>query len=344
MLTTPSRRAVLLVCTALALASCGTDAKALVHTPTPRPSATPLPPTPAPTPVPPPTPTLLAAPVMIQVENLWAARPQSGLNQADVIYEYQTEGGISRFTALYFRIPNGRVGPVRSARLVTIKLLRVWGASLLYSGASNYVSNHLASSGLRQFNEISAAGALFRISGRFAPHNLYTDGGHLAAFEQRIGPQEVGYQLWPPPAPAGLPPGGRPLPRFQVPISQSEHPFYTYDAPSGRYTTTEPDTGVLTDANSRAPWRPGTIAVLQMAVTVGPEVEDDVTGTHGLDFALVGSGAGQLNVAGNVYPITWTQPDSGPPQLTLASGQPAPIVPGPVLIELVAPGQGIQPR
>jgi hypothetical protein len=83
--------------------------------------------------------------------------------------------------------------------------------------------------------------------------------------------------------------------------------------------------------------------VLQTSITVGPEVED-VSGTHGLDFKLVGSGAGQLAVGGKLYPITWTQPDLGPPQLTLASGQAAPIVPGPVLIELVPPGGTVVPR
>ena len=80
-----------------------------------------------------------------------------------------------------------------------------------------------------------------------------------------------------------------------------------------------------------------------MPITVGPEVED-VSGTHGLDFALVGSGNGQLLVGGSIYPITWTQPASGPPQLTLPSGQPAPIVPGPVLIELVPPGGTVVAR
>ncbi|MEO8898926.1 MAG: DUF3048 domain-containing protein [Candidatus Dormibacter sp.] len=280
---------------------------------------------------------------MIQVENLWAARPQSGLSQADVVYEYQTEGGISRFTAIYFHTPGGSVGPVRSARLVTIKLLRVWGGTLLYSGGTVYVATLLDRSGLRQFDEIRAAGTLFRVSGRDAPHNLYTDGSHLAPFQQRIG-QTVGYQLWARTALANLPAGASPLASFQVPISQYERPIFTYDGFSGHYTRTEPDTGVLTDANSGAPWRPSTIAVLQMPVTVGPEVEDP-SGAHGLDFGLVGSGGvGQLAMGGKLYAMRWTQGASGPPQFTLANGQPAPIPPGQMLIELVAPGQYIVPR
>jgi Protein of unknown function (DUF3048) N-terminal domain/Protein of unknown function (DUF3048) C-terminal domain len=338
MLTLRSPRNAFLVCALVAVAACGSTAKA--SNPTPRASATQATATAAPTAAPAPTPAGIAAPVMIQVENLWAARPQSGLSQADVLYEYQTEGGISRFTAIYFHVPSGGIGPIRSARLVTIKLLRAWGGTLLYSGGTVYVSTLLGRSGLRQFDESQAAGALFRVAARGAPHNLYTDGSHLAAFERHIGPQTVGYQLWARTALTGLPGGSSPLPSFQVPLSQYERPIFTYDGHSGHYTRTEPDTGLLTDANSGLPWRPSTIAVLQMAITVGPEVEDP-SGAHGLDFALVGSGVGQVLVGGRLYPIRWTQGASGPPQLTLASGQPAPIAPGQVLFELVPPGQGV---
>ncbi|HEX4754613.1 MAG TPA: DUF3048 domain-containing protein [Candidatus Dormibacteraeota bacterium] len=340
MRTTPSRlNALLMLAAAFAVAACGSSpAKAPVHTPTPSatPSATP---TATPTPVPSPAPVGMAAPIMIQVENLWAARPQSGLAQADVVYEYQTEGGISRFTAIFFHVPGGNVGPVRSARLVTIKLLRVYGGTLLYSGGTVYVSTLLAHSGLRQFDESQAAGTLFRVAGRDAPHNLYSDSRHLAAFEARTS-HTVGYQLWARTALTSLPAGSSPLGTFQVPLSAYERPIFSYDGHSGHYTRTEPDTGVLVDANSGLPWRPSTIAILQMPITVGPEVEDP-SGAHGLDFGLIGSGAGQLAMGGRLYPIRWTQGASGPPQFTLANGQPAPVAPGQMLIELVPAGQGV---
>ena len=107
MLTARFRLDAVLVCGLLAIAACGSVATTAIPTHSPRPS-----PTPAPTPTPTPTPVPLAAPLMIQVENLSAARPQSGLNQAEVVYEYQTEGGISRFSAFYFHLPSGQVGPV----------------------------------------------------------------------------------------------------------------------------------------------------------------------------------------------------------------------------------------
>ena len=311
---------------AFCAAACGGSSTAA--TPTPKPTPTPLPP--------------LAAPWIVQVENLDAARPQAGLSTADVVYEYETEGGISRFSAMFFQTPTAAIGPVRSARLVTIKLVQGYKGTLLYSGGSEYVVQTLASSGVRQYDETSAQGALYRVNSRAAPHNLFTDGSHIAPLAQKVGAQTVDYRLWSRTPQTQLPKGGTPMPKFSVPVSDSENPVYSYDAATGGYQRTEPDTGVLNDNDTQAPWEAKTIVVLPVPVTIGPEVED-VSGAHGLDFALVGSGSGQLAIGGQVYPITFNQSPSGPPQLTLAGGAPAPVAPGQVLIELVSTGRSVQP-
>lgn len=314
---------------AVVLTACGGGAGSGGSGHTGTPSATP-------TPVPP-----LAAPVIVQVENLSAARPQAGLSVADVVYEYDTEGGISRFSAMYFQPPAGvTIGPVRSARLVTLKLVQAYGATLLYSGGSAYVVQALQNSGVRQYDETSAAGVLYRVNTRDAPHNLYTDGTQMAALQQRAGGHTVSYKLWGRTAPTALPPGGTPASKFTVPVSDSETPQFTYDTATGGYQRAEPDTGVLTDSDSAQPWEPKTIVVLGMQVTTAPEVED-VSGAHGLDFGLQGGGDGQIAVGGRLYPIKWTQGPNGPPQLTLSNGAAAPVAPGQVLIELVQTGQTV---
>jgi hypothetical protein len=309
-------------------------------TPTPRPHATPTAkPAPTATPAPPPP---LSAPYLIQVENLNAARPQSGLSSADIVYEYETEGGISRFSAMFFQAPTVAVGPVRSARLATVKLITIYDATLIYSGASDYVYQTIANSNARSFNETSAQGALFRVGFRGAPHNLYTDGAHFAPLVQRIGPQSTTYQLWNRTAIQALPPGGTPMTKFTVPVSASETPLYSYDPASGGYQRTEPDTGVLTDSNTQAPWEPKNILVLPVSVTTGPEIENPPD-TYGLDFGVVATGSAELLVGGQMYGITFNQTGVGPPTLTLANGQPAPVAPGQVLVELVKSGLAITP-
>lgn len=312
--------------------ACGTASPA--KTPKPHASATPTPkPTPTATPAPPP----LAAPYLIQIENLNAARPQSGLSTADIVYEYETEGGISRFSALFFSTPTATIGPVRSARLATIKLIGIYNATLVYSGASDFVAATLADSGARAYNETSAQGALFRINSRSAPHNLYTDGAHFAPLAQQVGPHTTTYQLWNRTAIQSLPPGGTTETVFTVPVSASERPTYTYDLATGGYQRTEPDTGLLTDQDTQAPWEAKNILVLPVSVTQGPEIENPPN-SYGLDFALVATGPAQLFVGGQMYPITFNESGSGPPVLTMANGQPAPITSGQVLVELVRTG------
>jgi hypothetical protein len=56
------------------------------------------------------------AALAIKVENHPLARPQAGLNAADIVYEEPVEGGLTRFIAVYQCASSDRVGPVRSGR------------------------------------------------------------------------------------------------------------------------------------------------------------------------------------------------------------------------------------
>jgi hypothetical protein len=63
-------------------------------------------------------------------------RPQSGLNQADVLWEYEVEGGVTRFAAIYRNNNPDHVGPVRSGRLMDLELVPMYQSLFAYSGAS----------------------------------------------------------------------------------------------------------------------------------------------------------------------------------------------------------------
>src|SRR5215831_818836 len=107
------------------VAACGSGDSTTESSTTPSPTAAPsAPPAATPAPTPPP----IAAPLVVQVENSPDARPQSGLGAADIVYEYETEGGISRFSTIFFSAPPAsvRVGPIRSAREATVKITKIW--------------------------------------------------------------------------------------------------------------------------------------------------------------------------------------------------------------------------
>lgn len=70
-------------------------------------------------------------------------RPQTGLNQADVVFEVEAEGGVTRFAAIFRSQTPPLVGSVRSARLVDIELTTMYAALLAYSGTSEPIQKLL---------------------------------------------------------------------------------------------------------------------------------------------------------------------------------------------------------
>ena len=318
----------------LVLSACGSPAvatrttSAVPSTPTATALSTPLP---TPTPVP-----ALASPAMIQVENSEFGRPQSGLGAANLVYEYVAEGGIGRFSLFFFGAPAAtqQVGPVRSARTVTLQLASLYHAFLSYSGASTYITGLLRRASFPSFDETTARGNLFRISSRAAPHNLYTNGQHIAALAGLAHLAPVGYQLW---ARTTYPVGGVPIDAFTADVSPFEQPHFTWAPHLGGFTRTE-STGPVLDPATGAPLVLPTVIVQQVAVTTDPRVVD-VAGHLGVDHRITGTGSAQVFTGGREYQATWTQPPSGPPQFTLADGTAAPISPGEVWISLVPIGQ-----
>ncbi len=83
-------------------------------------------------------------PVAIVVNNIKGSMPQRGINDADIIYEVVTEGGITRFLCVYSdytKIPN--VGSVRSARDQHVQLMLPLEAMYVHVGGSTYAMDML---------------------------------------------------------------------------------------------------------------------------------------------------------------------------------------------------------
>lgn len=339
-----------LLVSAAAVAACGSNqpVKLAASSPKPTPTKTAAPtPTPPPTPTPTPKPPIVdgatyTSPALVQIENLNAARPESGLQSANVVYEYSAEGGIGRFTAVYFAAPAGQVGPVRSARLISPVLTSQYGGVLVYSGSSQYVFGRLDSQNTPRFDETSAAGGLFRVSSRYAPHNLYTDGGRVDTMVHKANRPAVNYTLW---ARGGAAAGGVPVAGFVAPVSPSERPSYDWHPELGGWTRTEPDTGIFVDANGGKPVVAPTVVVMQVPAAINPADIESGCCTAGWEYTMTGSGPAQVFTGGQMYNATWTQPDAGgPPQFSVAGGGAAPVAPGLVWIAVVPAGQAAPTR
>ncbi len=114
--------------------------------------------------------------VAIKVENSPQARPQSGLEEADVVFEEIVEGGITRFLVIFHCHDSKQIGPVRSARFDDPKIAKVFTRALAFSGANAIVLRELAKQKMITVEENTSNGALFRDPpGTLDIHNLFGD-------------------------------------------------------------------------------------------------------------------------------------------------------------------------
>jgi len=108
------------------------------------------------------------------IENSVGARPQSGLNDADIVYETMAEGGIPRFIALFQKENAKMIGPIRSARSYFLDISKEYNLPFAHCGGSQEALDRISNENLMSMNEMSNASTYWRDSIRKAPHNLYT--------------------------------------------------------------------------------------------------------------------------------------------------------------------------
>lgn len=116
-------------------------------------------------------------PMAVMINNAPAARPQSGLNSADIVYEVLAEGGVTRLIAIFHSGEQAaKIGPIRSIRPYMIDIGESYHGVLVHAGASNDAYAILQRQHKEDLDEITNAGAYFwRDKSRKAPHNLYSN-------------------------------------------------------------------------------------------------------------------------------------------------------------------------
>ena len=111
---------------------------------------------------------------VVKIDDTREAHPQIGINQADVVYIEQVEGGLTRLAAVFSSTLPPEIGPVRSARISDIELLAQYGkVAFLYSGAQTKFRPVLKSANLIDLSAEHESPALYpRKADRFAPVNM----------------------------------------------------------------------------------------------------------------------------------------------------------------------------
>ena len=111
--------------------------------------------------------------VAIKIDNHPNARPHTGLQSADVVYELPVEAGLTRFIAMYEINELEKVGPVRSLRPTDLSIVNPIEVPLQVSGGSNWVLFKARQAGTMLLTD--NGNGTYRDNSRRAPHNLYGD-------------------------------------------------------------------------------------------------------------------------------------------------------------------------
>ena len=109
----------------------------------------------------------------IKNDNNVRARPQSGPQAADAVFEVLVEGGMTRFINIFYQSDTNYHGPIRSARPTDPTVLRPVGGVLVASGATGGLIPEIIDMGVPVITDRRPE--FFRISSRNAPHNLYAN-------------------------------------------------------------------------------------------------------------------------------------------------------------------------
>ncbi len=191
-----------------------------------------------------------------------SVRPQAGIGAADLVFEHYVEAGLTRFTAIFWTHTPPRVGSIRSARLIDLEIPAMYGALLVYSGASEPIRQRIAALPFapRAYEGVTTGAPLyFRDPSLDAPHNLF-------AVPAEVWARARADRLNDPPDLRGMifdqasPEDGTPAAAVTIDYGPDEV-RWRYDPPSGKYARWV-DGEPHTDADSGAQVTAANVVIL----------------------------------------------------------------------------------
>ena len=273
----------------------------------------------------------------VKVENTPDARPQAGIEQADVVYEEEVEGNITRFIAMFNSTAPETVGPVRSVRAQDPAIVWPVKGIFAYSGGAQGPVNDINAAPVHAVDNTAAiANGLNGMERdapgqppRQSPHNLYAHGPALFSLDGDPKPPPPLFQYTeagvPPPPDADL---GEAVLSMRVGFLAGYDPTYRWDAASGtwkRFQSGQPHTVV--GGEQIAP----TNVVVQFTNYLNVSAAE-----------TVGEGDAWVFTGGRVRKGRWIRPDlDTPARYVDAAGNPILLSPGRTWVELLPNGYAV---
>ncbi|MCU0273251.1 MAG: DUF3048 domain-containing protein [Acidimicrobiales bacterium] len=263
----------------------------------------------------------------VKIDNVEAARPQSGINQADVVFEELVEGGVTRLAAVFHSTGSDPLGPVRSIRTTDVALLANLDRPLFSnSGGNAGAMDAVAGSTLVDVGHVREPAAYYRERTRRAPHNLFSSTETLWA----LHPDRTS----PPPPLFTYRIEGDPLPSSAQPSEGVDIAFPNADI-SYRWD----GAGWARTQNGRAHVDAAGVQVAPANVIVQfTEYGTSAADSRSPEGIVVGSGEALILTAGSLIRGSWSRENPEAPTVYTAGGQVVPLTPGRTWVALAPPG------
>lgn len=283
-------------------------------------------------------------PIIVCINNDYAARPQWGTGQADIVYEYLMEGyGITRFSAIYYGQSAPQIGPVRSARFINYFMGALYDAGLTCSGASDavrYALKHQAPFPYMDIDLDDASNVRYSDSiGTDYRTRLRTATDRLRLWLADWGVEQPasirGFTF------GDMPAGGAPATTISIPYPGGSDVSYRYDPGSGRYLRSLAGEAHVDGNTGRQ------LALDNVIVQVVPHeatnILEDSLGSTSIRINLFGSGPAIVFRDGQAFTATWHSDSRGDtPHFVSVGGAEIPLKPGQSWISVVPPTYTIE--
>ena len=237
----------------------------------------------------------------VMIENSVPARPQSGLNQAEVVFEAVAEGGITRFLALYQQNQPELIGPVRSLRGYYLDWASGFQASVAHVGGSGDALARIRDGNHRDMDQFFNANSFWRAQDRYAPHNVYTNFTNLSNLNNSKGWSNSNFEGF-----SYKDEAKNTAPSVsQIQINLSGHYYntsYSYNPECNCYLRNQAGSAHLDREKGQI--QPKNIVALRIEMGRGAD------GYHNV-YSTIGSGSGVVFRDGVSEEITWEKSSEG---------------------------------
>lgn len=181
---------------------------------------------------------LPASPIVVSIDNVGDAVPQSWLSKADLVYEFPVEGKQTRLQAVYYGEFPEEFGPIRSIRPYFVDLTREYKAISLGHGWSPQAKQYLLTDIVPYINAMNSDCDFYRVDDKVAPHNSYIKWSEVKAKIEQQGWWDEKQDIRPFSFLQGAQVNtGAKATKVSFVYSAAECEF-TYDAATGKYTRT----------------------------------------------------------------------------------------------------------